>query len=417
VGYVLAARFHGGILLIVANPQDPIFQSIDADLTEGMADPSRANAIMRMLPRLLGGAPQVEPQSGLPQSGADVLADAPAIMDPRASMTDIYSNRAGQRQQGDIAEQELIGRRADRTLKLLDLLSKHGPEAKNPFGSVDPTKFTPESIAAFQRSGNYSRLVPKESGEGAMQPLPGVPGVFFRKGVTGQPEMVNAAGQPLTTEQVQQMEIEAKRAGATVVQMGFGAPVPMQGPGGENVLVMPPTRPGGKAEVVTVPGMGPLSPAAKPKEPTDVEKSASGYADRMIAAESIVERVGEAGLPTYATQAAGAIPGFGRYAQSEAMSPQQQMFRQAQEDWVRAKLRKESGAVIAVDEMRDEIRTYFPAPGDKPETIAQKANARRIATEAMLQQGGRARKLPRPTIPGQPAVETNQDVIDFNSLQ
>ena len=57
---------------------------------------------------------------------------------------------------------------------------------------------------------------------------------------------------------------------------------------------------------------------------------------------------------------------------------------------MRAKLRKESGAVIGDDEMEREIRTYFPQPGDKPEVLKAKAGSRSIAEAAMRKAGGRA---------------------------
>jgi hypothetical protein len=66
------------------------------------------------------------------------------------------------------------------------------------------------------------------------------------------------------------------------------------------------------------------------------------------------------------------------------------MHRQAQEDWVRAKLRKESGAVIADEEMEREIATYFPKPGDTPQVIKQKAKARETAIQGMKKAAGPA---------------------------
>jgi hypothetical protein len=38
--------------------------------------------------------------------------------------------------------------------------------------------------------------------------------------------------------------------------------------------------------------------------------------------------------------------------------------------------------------MADEIRTYFPMPGDSPEVIAQKAQARQIAIGGMRDMAG-----------------------------
>ena len=65
------------------------------------------------------------------------------------------------------------------------------------------------------------------------------------------------------------------------------------------------------------------------------------------------------------------------------LSPEEASLAQAQRDWVRAKLRKESGAVIADEEMASEIKTYFPMPGEGPEIIAQKREARRRAERQM----------------------------------
>jgi hypothetical protein len=63
-----------------------------------------------------------------------------------------------------------------------------------------------------------------------------------------------------------------------------------------------------------------------------------------------------------------------------------QQYEQAAQAWIRAKLRKESGAAIGVDEMNQEYRTYFPQIGDTADVIAQKANARTIAYEAFCWQ-------------------------------
>jgi hypothetical protein len=69
-----------------------------------------------------------------------------------------------------------------------------------------------------------------------------------------------------------------------------------------------------------------------------------------------------------------------------------QQYRQAQENWVTANLRPESGAVIGAEEMEKEITKYFPQASDKPETIAQKAQARRDTELAMIVRAGPAYK-------------------------
>lgn len=69
-----------------------------------------------------------------------------------------------------------------------------------------------------------------------------------------------------------------------------------------------------------------------------------------------------------------------------------QQYRQAQENWVTANLRAESGAVIGTDEMEKEIAKYFPQANDKLQTISQKAQARKSAELAMQVRGGPALK-------------------------
>ena len=71
-------------------------------------------------------------------------------------------------------------------------------------------------------------------------------------------------------------------------------------------------------------------------------------------------------------------------------SPKGQQYRQAQENWVRANLRKESGAAIGVAEMEQERKNYFPIPGDSPEVVKQKARNREVVEQAMRTAAGGA---------------------------
>jgi hypothetical protein len=137
------------------------------------------------------------------------------------------------------------------------------------------------------------------------------------------------------------------------------------------------------------------------RKPTEAEQKAAGFAQRMELSDQLAKEVESkvatqqlAGkdvgtmYPTARTEFLGNIPLAGNYLQNIGSSTQQQLYKQAQENWVRANLRKESGAVIGADEMKDEIRTYFPQPGDRPEKIAQKQLARQVTQEAMKTAAG-----------------------------
>ena len=69
-------------------------------------------------------------------------------------------------------------------------------------------------------------------------------------------------------------------------------------------------------------------------------------------------------------------------------SPAQQQVNQAKTNFITAVLRKESGAAIGKDEFATEDRKYFPQLNDSPQVLQQKANARKLAIEAMQVQAG-----------------------------
>ena len=149
-----------------------------------------------------------------------------------------------------------------------------------------------------------------------------------------------------------------------------------------------------------------------PGNATEGERNAAGYLMRMTEASKLLDQFEGSGAATYGTQTAAAVPFVGGAIRRAVMTPDQQQYRQAQEDWVRAKLRKESGASIATDEMDREIETYFPMPGEGKEVIAQKRKARATANAAMCQSSGRAATPESVTSTG-----SSNGVIDFGSLK
>jgi hypothetical protein len=131
----------------------------------------------------------------------------------------------------------------------------------------------------------------------------------------------------------------------------------------------------------------------KEGKPNEAQLNAAGFAQRMSAAEQIVNRPEIAkAAPGTGTAAAEMIPFVGKGIANVVQSPETQMYSQAARDWIRAKLRKESGAAIGVEEEANEFRTYFPMPGDSKKVIQQKADARARAIQAMATSAGPALK-------------------------
>jgi hypothetical protein len=143
-----------------------------------------------------------------------------------------------------------------------------------------------------------------------------------------------------------------------------------------------PTTPGKPAIPVAGPSGAPLRSASADK-PTEGQMGASGFATRMEASEAIFSQIPSAQIPRYGMSGQSSILSYFR-------SPEGQMAKQAADDWIRSKLRKESGAVIGEEEMEAEYKTYFPMPGDSAQVVAQKAQARQRATDAMKRNAGPA---------------------------
>jgi hypothetical protein len=122
--------------------------------------------------------------------------------------------------------------------------------------------------------------------------------------------------------------------------------------------------------------------AVKPDKGTEGERAAAGFLGRMDAAEKNLDAIGAAGRPNTLTKTLG-YTGLGGATRAFLESEPQQLYRAAQEEWVRAKLRKESGAAIPTEEMDREIATNFPQPGERDAVVAQKRQTRAQAAESM----------------------------------
>ncbi|GEM_PF-1537134 len=163
------------------------------------------------------------------------------------------------------------------------------------------------------------------------------------------------------------------------------------GPTGQiQIINKPRDTPAGGAGQVIDNGDGSTTyiPAGKTSEG---ERNASGFFSRMVESNKEMQRL----------EAAGYDPTNRRdyyMAGGEILNPlatdEGQQYRQAQNNWVRANLRKESGAAIGKDEMEQERRTYFPIPGDSPGVIEQKARARQVTERAMRSAAGSALPVP-----------------------
>ena len=136
------------------------------------------------------------------------------------------------------------------------------------------------------------------------------------------------------------------------------------------------------------------------KPPAEHIAKAANFAARMVEGERNVRKVldgvdpisgiqfnkgekfGAADLSTALT-----VP-LPEVARNMVISGPHQQYRQAAEQWIRAFLRKESGAAIGADEFKRDFVVYFPQPGDGPDVIAQKEVARAAAMSGIAGEAG-----------------------------
>jgi len=143
----------------------------------------------------------------------------------------------------------------------------------------------------------------------------------------------------------------------------------------------------GKTRPILVDG----KPVSKPlPSPSGEESNAAGFLVRMKDATKLLDTFEEKGKPSVLTSSVSGVPFVGGYLERNAQTKEQQQYKNAALAWIRAKLRKESGAAIGKAEAEQEYQNYFPVVGDTPEVIAQKRGLRQSAMDEMLISSGKA---------------------------
>lgn len=133
-------------------------------------------------------------------------------------------------------------------------------------------------------------------------------------------------------------------------------------------------------EVEALKGFSDKDPAAKEFRETDSQRRNSGFLVRMADSSQQMDKiVEEQGLDMAALNKQ-----LLQYSDINLIKdPALRQYATNMSDWVRSKLRKESGAVIGDKEALDEIKTYFPMPGDTKADIEEKRRKRGVAERSL----------------------------------
>jgi len=143
----------------------------------------------------------------------------------------------------------------------------------------------------------------------------------------------------------------------------------------------------------------------KPESPSGEESNAAGFLLRMQDATKLLDTYEGKGKPSVVTSSVSGVPFVGGVLERGAQTPEQQQYKNAALAWIRAKLRKESGAAIGADEAAQEYQNYFPVINDTKEVIEQKRSLRQSAMDEMRIASGKAAvkvdeaRPPQQTIP------------------
>jgi hypothetical protein len=161
---------------------------------------------------------------------------------------------------------------------------------------------------------------------------------------------------------------------------------------------------------------GRIYPAESKDTTTEGERKAAGFYQRMLEASTTYDQMTASDQRTNMLQ--NGLAGLG-VPEGWVMSDGEEVARQNQIDWVRAKLRAESGAVIGDDEAWEEAATYFPRPGDSAARVKAKRVSRdngneqlRLMAGRAAQQDGPAATPPDPGAQAGPPPEIMQQLKD-----
>lgn len=119
-------------------------------------------------------------------------------------------------------------------------------------------------------------------------------------------------------------------------------------------------------------------PADKSKALTDAQANALQFSERMAFNNNVLSALEHDGFD--ATSAGAAAQ---KWTPNFMTGEKFQQYDAARKNWIAAVLRKESGAAISKSEEKGALEQYFPAFGDAPSVVKQKAELRALAETNM----------------------------------
>lgn len=236
-------------------------------------------------------------------------------------------------------------------------------------GNIDPTKFTPESLAVYQESGNLGDLKQISAMEKGESPFGKInTSDYTPKSLAAFQKSGNYA------------DLQPKESAIKATQDYEAA---QQDVNGNWIFV--PKRPG--LPIKDLSGNIVAGAQLKPKTEkaaTESQAKAATFFSQMTNASDELRKLQQEGFDPSSPLSQTAVNLAGTPLRGIA-GQQAQRARQIQEQWAESFLRIKTGAAATKDEVRKNIETFFPRFGETdPQIIAQKERARAQAEQDVL---------------------------------
>ena len=236
-------------------------------------------------------------------------------------------------------------------------------------GNIDPTKFTPESLAVYQESGNLGDLKQISAMEKGESPFGKInTSDYTPKSLAAFQKSGNYA------------DLQPKESAIKATQDYEAA---QQDVNGNWIFV--PKRPGLPIKDLSgnIVAGAQLKPKAE-KAATESQAKAATFFSQMTNASDELRKLQQEGFDPSSPVSQTAVNLAGTPLRGIA-GQQAQRARQIQEQWAESFLRIKTGAAATKDEVRKNIETFFPRFGETdPQIIAQKERARAQAEQDVL---------------------------------
>jgi len=206
----------------------------------------------------------------------------------------------------------------------------------------------------------------------------------YKAGDYAKPEAKNAMRLHNQLGEVKELLMEVGEEGLPIASK---LAIRSDGSGYKNLLEV-------KAELVTLNNKLKEQRGSKGKSLSEAQGNAFAYSERMRANNRVIDQMEVQGLVPENDILNALLVKWGKDNDVDfwnvVVDPKYQQFKSAADNFIRATLRKESGAAISQDEYKGAFRDYIPRMGDSPGLVKQKRRLRIGIANVMRRQSGMA---------------------------